>query len=627
MADFPDIHRWPYVCYDTECSGLHFWKHKMFSFSLTSPDGEDFYFDIRTKPRALEWARRELPKAQRIVCANVKFDAHHSREAGILLPLDRAVCTVVRAALIDEHLFDYGLDALGHKYCGVGKDDKIWEELAKIFGGKPTKAAQVGNLPRAPESIVGRYAMQDTNTLRKLYLWQEEEIKRQGLERVDELERRLIPVLYRMEHRGVPVDVEKAEKAAIEIDVRSKTVQRDLNKLAGFEVNPNPSGSIKDLFKPKKENGVWTLCDGTIAESTPAGACSINAEVLRSMKHPAAAMILSLRKMIKTRDTFLRGHILGHHDNGIVHANFNQTKSDNDMGTGTGRLSVNDPALQQIHKRDKEIASVVRAIFVPPEGMLWDCHDWAQMDFRIFAHYVNNPVINALYAKDPMTDFHQLASDLTGLPRSARFAGDPNSKQVNLGLVFGMGMGKLASEMGLPYTTETRYNGKGCPECFAETCTKVDHVKSWLKPGPEAEAVFENYHANIPGINKMLKNASSVAKSRGHVLTALGRRIRFPRGQFTHKAGGLIFQGTAADALKVKLVELDAFFEASGTGAHLMLNVHDEFDSAIPKDALHLSDEITRIVQGFDTPESQIRFRVPIRSEGNVGLDWWEACR
>ena len=323
-------------------------------------------------------------------------------------------------------------------------------------------------------------------------------------------------------------------------------------------------------------------------------------------------MILRLRKMLKTRDTFLRGHILGHHHNGVIHANFNQTRSDNDLGTGTGRLSVNSPALQQIHKRDADIAAVVRAVFLPDEGAEWVCYDWAQMDFRVFAHYVKNPQILKMYADNPATDFHRLASDLTGLPRSPRFAGDANAKQINLGLVFGMGRGKLAQEMGLPYTEEMDESRK----------------RTWLRPGPEAEAVFERYHEAIPGVDELLKNASSVAKSRGFVRTIMGRRIRFPRGQFTHKAGGLIFQGTAADALKVKLVELDAFLESDGgTNARLLLNVHDEFDTSVPAHRGDVREEITRIVTKFDGIDTPIKFRVPILSDQGTGPNWWEACK
>ena len=609
---FPCLADYPYIAYDTETTGLYWWQHGIFGVSVSAPDGNDWYWDIRKEPGVLEFLQVEIPRCKLVIAHNAKFDWHMSREKGIIFPADRVDDTMIRAALIDEHLMAYDLDSLGKRYVGTGKDTDIWAELAAIFGGKPTKNGQIGNLPRAPASIVGRYAKQDTRTALMLWEWQNGEIERQGLERVCELERELLPVIVDMEHGGVKVDVEEAERAVFKIDRETSKAQRDLNTLAGFEINPNPSRSIKDLFKPTKDaDGQWVLCDGTIAPATPAGGVSINATVLRSMKHPAAAMILRLRKLIKTRDTFLKGHILGHHHNGVIHANYNQTKSDNDLGTGTGRLSVNDPALQQIHKRDVDIASIVRALFLPDDPLHdWVCNDWAQMDFRVFAHYVNDRRILDMYASNPDTDFHQLAADLTGLPRSPRFAGDPNAKQINLGLVFGMGQGTLAAEMGLPFTIEK----------------EVRSGRAWTRPGPAAMEVFEKYHGAIPGVQELLKSASSVARSRGYVKTIMGRHIRFPGGKFTHKAGGLIFQGSAADALKIKLIETHKYLKSTDSGARLLLNVHDEFDTSIPIDRPDIREGVSRIVTDFGG-DSPIKFRVPVRTDQGRGVNWWIASK
>ncbi len=449
--------------------------------------------------------------------------------------------------------------------------------------------------------------MRDTRVALRLWEWQEVELEQQGLAKVARLERDLLPVIVDIEWGGVRVDVDESEKAASEIDVRAKVMQKELDAMAGFPINPNPSDSIHKLFKPvKNEKGAWVLSDGTVAETTEGGKASINADVLRDMKHPAAKLILDLRKMLKVRDTFIRGHILSYHNNGLIHANYNQTKSDNDRGTGTGRLSVNSPALQQISARDKTLAAIVRALFKPDKGQDWGCWDWAQMDFRMMAHYVKNPQILKSYADDPATDFHKLAADLTGLPRSPRFAGDANAKQINLGLVFGMGMGKLAWEMGLPYTLEKGRNDK-----------------VYYKPGPEAEAVFNSYHHNIPGIKDMLGQASAIAKDRGYVVTIMGRHIRFPGGRAVHKAGGLIFQGSAADALKVKLVEVHRALK--GTEARILMNVHDEFDLSLPKGDDRIPKMVSEILTTFDGVNTPIKFRVPILCDLGIGSDWWAA--
>jgi len=611
MAFYPDIDRWEYVVLDTETTGLYWWEGKVFGVSIVSPANDGFYYDFRVDPKARKWLADKVPKCKLVVCHGAKFDWHMCREAGIKFPEGRVFCTIIASAIINEHELSYSLDKLSAKYTDVRKKTSIYVDLARMFGGPPTAERQAPNFPRAPVGMMSEYAIDDGIAANEMYKRCVKEIAEQDLHKIMDLELRLLPAIVRMEHKGVRVDIEAAEEAAKEIDSRAKIAQRQLDKLAGFEVNPNPSGSIHRLFNPQLVDGKWVLCDGTVAESTEAGKASIDADCLRSMKHPAAPMILRLRKMLRTRDTFLRGHILKHHHQGVIHASINQTKSDNDKGTGTGRFSISDPALQQIHKRDEDIASVVRSVFIPDDGYDWVCNDWAQMDFRVFAHYVKNKHLLDTYQNDPNTDFHQIVSDMTGIPRKPRFAGDANAKQINLGLVFGMGQGKLAAEMGLPYTVETDRRGK-----------------QWLRPGPEAKEVFKKYHRAVPGVKDMLESASAVAKSRGYVMTIMGRHIRFPGGQFTHKAGGLIFQGSAADALKVKIVQLDSYFEeARGDKGYLCLNVHDEFDSNVPTGREDVRMDISRIVTDFHSEDQPIKFRVPIATDQGYGRNWWEACK
>lgn len=890
---FPDITD-KIVCIDVETTGIKWYTDKIFGFSLAMGGHEPMYYDIRRTPSAVHWLQDQLPHVKLWVNHHIKFDVNHMLNLGVKVNTDRLSCTMLRAALIDEHLFSYSLDDLAKKYVGAQKDAEIYQELSALFGGRATRSVQMKNLPLAPPEIVGRYAKQDALVAYKLWKWQEEEIERQGLQKVVKLEHDLLPVVIRMERHGVRIDEEQANKAAKEIDIIVAKERQALDKLAGFEVNFNPSGSIKRLFDPKLVDGKWVLVDGTVAGLTDAGAASIDAECLRRMKHPAAEKILRLRKLTKTADTFLRGHILGHAHKGRVYCNINQTKGDNDAGTGcmtadtliltnmgwlpvtdvkigmkvvdhhgepqkvidhfengvcpiykittsgghvikvtgnhpflsdgefvradklvagsgvvvygepekfkpikglpegwtvsswgriispsgkqrrqqgkgewghlkitigsqktvridktvhrlvaesfdiegdrghniimhkngiawdnsvqnlawgscrdnniagaahgsyyhqskltpedvefirtcdylsapqlgrafsvsrelirdilsgkkwdrrelvkkrliygldtiasievlppemtygvevesththltngivthnTGRLSINDPALQQIPARDKEVKSIVRPCFLPDVGQKWVGADWAQMDFRMMAHYTRVQSILQRFYDDPKTDFHQIVSDMTGLPRGPRFAGDANAKQINLGLVFGMGQGKLAAEMGLPYTMEEGRGGR-----------------VFQKPGHEAMAVFEKYHTAVPGVKEFLDRASSVARSRGYVISVMGRHLRFPGGLALHKAGGYLFQSACADAMKVKMIEFDRFCPENG-GA-LLLTVHDELGLSMPVDCD--TSKVKELFTRFDGVHTPLKFRIPIDADVGIGDNWYE---
>lgn len=606
------LDEYPLVSVDVETSGLYWYKDKMFGVAVAALDGDRIvsdYWDIRERPAIMTALRAKLPKCRRIINHNMKFDAQFLINEGVRPPMDRLECTSVRAALINEHEHSFSLDNLCKKY-ELGAKVDIYEDLAKLFGGKPSREIQMRNLHRAPMSLVKKYATPDPELAIKLWLWQEEEIKRQGLQQVWGLERQLMPVLIDIEREGVCVDVDRTRGAMKDMQRVIDVAQRALVKAAGCAINANSPKQIRDLLQPAKgEDGRWRV-KGVLLETTDAGAPSFDADALRALAGrgiETAKYLMQVRKSTKAL-SFLKDHILGHEIDGKVYPNYNQTKGDNDLGTGTGRFSINGPALQQIPSRDEDIASIVRACFIPDAGSKWGCGDWEQFEFRWFAHYANNERLLQAYRDNPSADFHQMVADMTGIPRKPRYAGDANAKQINLGLVFGMGQGKMAMEMGLPYTIE---QGRG---------------KEYLKPGPEAIEVFNKYHAAIPGVKTLLEQASSIARSRGYVMTAMGRHIRFPGGQFTHKAGGLVFQGTSADCMKQKMIEMHPI--AKREGFKMLLSVHDELDFSVPdKMVPKVSKLIKKVLETFDGGQCPIRCRVPILSSVAFGPNWWEASK
>ena len=607
----PRIQDYPYLAYDTETTGLDvLGADKVFGFSLSLPGGGDFYFDIRTNPRAVEWINDEFDRFPGIiVCHNLSFDYKASTNTGIKIPLSKCVDTVVLACLINEHEISYSLDNLSKRYLSIGNQkqgDELYKEMAKIFGGRATKNVQMRNISSAPEHLVAEYAKADTRATLNLYEWQQKEIERQGLQSIVEFEQKLTPVLIANEMAGIRVDVAAAETSVVALTGEIHTLQKQLDGVAGFHCNPQPSKDMQRLFEPVYRNGRWWANDGTPLEMTNSGKPSIGADALRTMKHPAASIILQLRSLIKTRDTFLVGHVLESANNGRIYPNINQTKGD-DGGTGTGRLSYTAPAMQQIPDRRKDIAAIIKPVFLPEEGHVWVDADMASFEVRIFAHLVGTPDIVNAYADNPETDFHQFVADLTGLPRNASYNGEPNAKQLNLSMIFNQGNGTTAETMDMPWSWESFY-----PKGSSEEVV-------YKKAGDEAMAVINTYHAHMPGVKRLADGCKKTAESRGYIFTRRGRHLRFPRGYKSYKASGLLIQATAADENKQNWLIIDEALR--DTGGRMVLNTHDSYSMSLPEDdAERLARKVKEMV------ERDRGLRVPLILEVNrPGINWWDS--
>jgi len=611
-----DLKDFPYVSIDVETYGLKWWLpgQGIFGIAISYPDGTDIYFDIRRQPEGVAWLKEQRPN--KIVNHNIKFDLHMLWSIGIMFDPAICECTMIRANLIDENLMSYSLDNLANRYIGSQKDSDIYEKMSALHGGAATRTAQITRLHEAPASIVAPYAKNDTRLAMTLWEWQEKEIKRQDLGNIVSFEQRLFPCIFDMERRGVYVDVKKATDAVRKLDEPIERYQKELDEIAGFKCNPNPSGDIHKLFNPKlNSSGVWETCDGTEIGETETGKPSINNAALRKMTHPAAVLLLDIRKLKRCRDTFLKGHVLGHVHNGRVHPNINQVKGDFG-GTGTGRLSVTQPALQQIPARDKDIAAIMRPIFIPEEGYLWCCWDYSQFEYRMFSHYVNDPKILAIYEKNPRFDYHQMVADLTGLPRNAPESGGANAKQLNLSMIYDMGEASIAKALGLPLDPT--------PKTFSGT----DGDVTYYKAGPEAKEIIEKYHAAIPGVTKLYNAVKTIGKSRGYVRSISGRHMRYPKGKGLHKAKANLCQGSSADCMKQKMVEIFEYFKREEPLCRMYLSVHDEINIGIPQRhprLLKVIRRVTRILETYDGVECPIKLRVPIKTDFGIGYNWAEA--
>jgi len=618
-----NIFQFPVLGSDSETTGLVYPKDYAYSVSFAAPTGDTLFVDLRTDRHLIPALQKDINNFRgRFVFHNAQFDCKMLKQAGIIVPLEKVDCTVVRACQINEHegtVFpwttsragSYQLDDLAWKYLRERKDDP-WQELADMFGGKPTKAAQILNMIRAPRELLRRYQDKDALLALRLWMWQEDEIKRQGLQDIIAFEAKVFPVLARRAMAGIRVDQVAAEKAidklTVVIDQEQAKFESEIG-IPGFNVNS--AGQVKKLFDPKQnEHGDWVSSrTGSVVGKTEKGGASINAKILHAMTDPVAKSIVELRSLIKTRDTFLSGHILGHMHGDRVYPTINQSKGE-EGGTGTGRLSYQDPAMQQIPNRNKTVAEIVKECFLPEHGQVWLSTDMNSFEVRVFAHLVSlyNPALLKIYEANPATDFHQYVADLMGVPRNPVRAGQANAKQLNLAMIFNSGKGAIAEEVGMPYTWE---------EFEAVEYGQPKTIR-YKKAGAQAEAMIAEYHRNVPGVATLAQRAKDISLSRGYIKTFTGRRLRCPKGYKSYKQSGLLIQATSADFNKTMWIGTeDPLAELGGS---LILNTHDSFDASVddPVQAYKAMQEVARAMPS----------RVPLLLDLNGhGVNWWDAIR
>lgn len=607
---FPQIPKSDVIALDYETTGLNFWAEdfRIVGVAVAHRDAA-WYWDTLESPGVVNWLRDTLP-GRTVIAQNAQYEYQCTRMLGIDPRSITWYCTMVNACLIDEHQLTYDLASIARSNGIESKKHEILESIRAQMGyGSPAEVLR--RFSEIPAAVVAPYGISDASDALQIYHRQITEINKQGLWVVSNLEMDLLPVLADMSWGGVRVDLEAAHRAIPMLDESEHHLQKEIDELVGHPFNVNSTPQIRDFFKPEPVNKFqWRLIDGTLVGPTKGGkGPSLDQNAMREIKHPLAEKILALRKTIKLRDTFIRGHIIASADgDGFVHTTFNQTRNDQDAGTVTGRLSSTGPALQQITKRDKGNAAILRAMFLPDAGQQWLCCDYSQVDFRCGAHLQNDPALLAAYQENPDLDYHQVVADMTGIPRNPPYAGAPNTKQINLGLSFGAGTGKLAFMMHMPYEIR-EYKGK------------MQYVA-----GLEATQIFDLYHQKLPSVKQFMKKAENVARETHYVKTVTGRRLRFPRGIGAHKAAGLLYQAYAADLHKYGLIMVDRVIHEEKLPARLMMSCHDEIGVTTDQTD-DIRATIMRHYTDFSSDSSPIKMRVPIRASGDFGPNWYEASK
>ena len=544
------------------------------------------------------WLKKVFECPADKIMHNAQYDAGWIRRMGFDLK-GKIYDTMMISSLLDENRFSYSLNALAYHYLNKTKSEKLLTEAAQAFGLDPKS-----EMYKMPAMFVGPYAQVDAEVTLELYNFLRIKVEQEGLGQIMDLETRLLPCLLDMTWRGVRVDLDKAERLRNELLKREKGVLKAINKLTGMDLEIWAAQSIAkafdklDLAYPRTEKGAPSFTKSYLSEHL----------------HELPKLIVEARNLNKTSGTFINTILKHCRSDGRIHSHINQIRSD-DGGTVSGRISMNNPNLQQIPARDPELGPMIRSLFLPEEGDQWAAIDFSQQEPRILVHYAHvfgenkgTPLRGAKefvdkYNEDATTDFHTMVAEMANIPRK-------QAKTINLGMMYGMGVNKLADQLGIA--------------------------------ADEAKDIVQQYHERVPFVKGLMvgvMNRLNEKDSKGELRSLLGRRCRFNlwepdtfemnkalpfedavktygdtvrlKRAYTYKALNRLIQASAADMTKKAMVDL---YEAG----HLpLIQIHDEIAMSVKnkEDA----KSVAKIM------ESAIPLSVPNLCDVEVGPSWGES--
>ena len=568
----------------------------------------------------------------RKVFHNAMYDVCWIRSSTGDMPKGELLDTMIAASVIDETRMRYSLDSISKDYLNETKYkyDLADQVLAWSDG---TIKDPMSNMHKLPYSLVKGYAEQDVNLTLKL--WNLFEIKldeilyvkinEKGIKepktcrKIFELETKLFPCLVDMKFKGVKIDVEKAKAFGQRLEKTKNNIIDYIARRTNVRVEMWAASSIKALLDHQNIDDY---------KVTKAGLPQLPKDYLSTHKNKYLRLIAKARNFDKTKNTFIEG-LLGFVHEGRIHADINQIRSD-DGGTVTGRFSMSNPNLQQIPSRGF-IGKKMRELFLPEDDCVWGSFDYSQQEPRIVVHYAlklglpGTGELKKEFDKEG-ADFHQIVADMAQISRTM-------AKTINLGLFYGMGKIKLASELNL---TRQKANA-----LFAAYHAKVPFVRQLsqdlIEFAEEHKLLFTledrfcrfnkwetrnrewnnsiNRYEPVPILTR--KDAETAFKAellekfKDHVADNYMKDFdNYYKPAFTYKALNRLIQGSAADMTKKAMVDL---YEQ---GILPQIQIHDELCLSIKNDS---DADIVK-----KTMENSIILEVKNKVNYKKGASWGE---
>ena len=498
------------------------------------------------------------------------------------------------APIDDTMLLSYALDAgvsmHGHGIAALAKDYLAHEPIAlkDVAGSGRDKVTFAG----VPIDKATQYAAEDAEIALRLWTVLKPRLAADRLTRVYErLERPLVPVLARMERRGIKVDRQILSRLSGSFAQKAGAVEAEIFGLAGKSFNIGSTKQLGDILF-----GEMGLSGG---KKTRTGQWATDVKVLDDLAAegvPIARKIVEWRQLTKLKSTYtdaLPGYI--HPETRRVHTDYALAS------TSTGRLSSSEPNLQNIPVRTEEGRAIRRA-FIAEQGCKLVSADYSQIELRVLAHMADIPQL--VRAFDEGLDIHAMtASEMFGVPVEGM---DPmirrRAKAINFGIIYGISAFGLAAQLAIP---------RG-----------------------EAADYIARYFERFPGIRDYMDSTKALCRERGYVETLFGRRAHYPDIRasqpslraFQERASiNAPIQGSAADIIRRAMIKMDAALQDAGLRhAHMLLQVHDELvfevaeeevDDAIPV--------IRRVMEHAALPA--VALRVPLHVDARAADNWEEA--
>ena len=433
-----------------------------------------------------------------------------------------------------------------------------------------------------------QYAAEDADVTLQLHqkLWPELEKDQKLSKLFTDIEMPLAIVLADMERTGVLIDTKQLNDYSIELNKKMLELEAELHFLAGEKFNPSSPKQIQAILFDKHQLPVL--------KKTPKGDPSTSEDVLSELaeQYVLPRKILFYRSLAKLKNTYtdklpLMVSPIDHR----IHTNYNQ------IGTVTGRLSSNDPNLQNIPVRNEE-GRRIRQAFIAPNGYKIISADYSQIELRIMAHLSQDQSLLSAFANDK--DIHRVtASEVLTKPEADITAEDRRrAKAVNFGLIYGMSAFGLSKQINLPRK--------------------------------EAQSYIDRYFERYPGVQTYMEETRQLAMQQGYVETLSGRRLYLPKiisGNGIEKRGAeraainAPMQGTAADIIKTAMIKMSEWIKNQPTGnIRMVMQVHDELVFEVKEE---LVSEYSALIKSI--MENCYQLSVPLKVDVGIGNNWDEA--